>query len=89
MYNYVTLKQLRPKLPKVIKDVDEHFGRYIISKHGHPVAILLSLLDFESLIDTVEEVMDKKNLQRIQKGIQEARTGKTVNWKKIKAKYKV
>ncbi len=89
MYNFVTLKQLRPKLPSIINDVDEHLGRYIIAKHGQAVAVLLSIVDFESLIDTAEEVMDKDNLKRIQKGIREARKGRTVNWNDIKSKYKI
>lgn len=89
MYNFVTLKQLRPKLPSIINDVDEHLGRYIIAKHGQAVAVLLSIVDFESLIDTAEEVMDKDNLKRIKKGIREARKGRTVNWASIKSKYKI
>lgn len=89
MYNFVTLKQLRPNLPSIIEDVDENLGRYIIAKHGQAVAVLISILDFESLIDTVEEVMDKDNLKRIRKGIHEARKGRTVNWNKVKSKYKI
>lgn len=89
MYNFVTLKQLRPKLPSIINDVDEHLGRYIIAKHGQAVAVLLSIVDFESLVDTAEEVTDKENLKRIQKGIREARKGRTVNWNSIKSKYKI
>ena len=89
MYNFVTLKQLRPRLPSIINDVDEHLGRYIIAKHGQAIAVLLSIVDFESLIDTAEEVMDKDNLKRIQKGIREARKGRTVNWSSIKSKYKI
>ena len=87
MYNHITLKQLRPKLPGVIDEVDEELDRYIISKHGRPVAVLLSIDDFEGLLDTAEEVGDKANLRRIRKGLQEARSGRTVDWEKVKAKY--
>lgn len=87
MYNYVTLKELRPQLPKVIERVDSQLDRYIISKHGHAVAILLSIDDFESLIETLNEEADKKNLQRIRKGLRDAKAGRTVDWKKVKAKY--
>lgn len=89
MYNFVTLKQLRPNLPSIIDDVDEHLDRYVIAKHGRPIAILLSMDDFESLVDTAEEMEDKDNFKRIKKGIREAREGRTVNWKKVKAKYKL
>lgn len=87
MYNYVTLKELRPKLPKIIDKVDSELDRYIISKHGNPVAILLSIDDFESLIETLNERADKENLKRIRRGLKEAKTGRTIDWKKVKAKY--
>ncbi len=87
MYNYVTLKELRPKLPKIIDKVDSELDRYIISKHGNPVAVLLSIDDFESLIETLNEKDDKENLRRIRRGLEEAKAGRTVDWKKVKAKY--
>jgi antitoxin YefM len=87
MYHHITLKDLRPQLPKVIEGVDDRFERFIISKHGEPVAILLSLDDYESLIETLNELEDKENLKNIRRGMKEAKTGKTVRWKEVKAKY--
>jgi len=89
MYNYITLKELRPKLPKVVERIDTHLDRYIISKHGNPVAVLLALDDFESLLETLNEQLDKENLKKIRKGLKEAKTGRTVDWKKIKKKYHI
>ncbi len=40
MYNYITLKDLRPKLPKVIQSVDTKLDRFVISKNGIPVAVI-------------------------------------------------
>lgn len=87
MYNYITLKKLRPELSNVIDEVDEELDRYIISKHGKPVAVLLSIDDFECLVNTAEELRDKENLKRIKKGMREARSGRTVDWNKVKEKY--
>lgn len=87
MYNFITLKQLRPKLPQTIEQVDSNLDRFIIAKHGRPVAVLLALDDFESLIETLNEIEEKENLKRIRRGIQEAKKGRVVNWKKVKAKY--
>lgn len=89
MYNFITLKNLRPRLPSVIDEIDGHLDRYIIARHGQPVAVLLSIDDFEGLIDTAEEIGDRENLKRIRKGIREARSGRTVDWQKVKAKYKL
>lgn len=87
MYHHISLKDLRPKLPKVIESIDDHLDRFIISKRGEPVAILLAMDDYESLIETLNEVTDKENFKNIRKGMKEAKEGKTVNWKKVKTKY--
>jgi antitoxin YefM len=87
VYNHITLKALRPKLPQVIEKVDSKLDRYIISKHGEPVAVLLSVDDYESMIETLNETTDRDNLKKIRKGMKEAKEGKTVDWNKVKAKY--
>jgi prevent-host-death family protein len=86
MYNHITLKDLRPKLPKVIQSVDSKLDRFVISKNGIPVAVLLSIDDFESLIETLNEESDSKGLRRIRKAMQEVKRGKTVNWNSVKKK---
>lgn len=87
MYRFITLKELRPNLPGVIERVDSRLDRYVVAKHGHPVAILMALDDFESLLETLNEQEDRENMKRIRKGIKESKTGRTVDWKKVKRKY--
>lgn len=87
MYNHITLKELRPSLPKVIEKVDSELDRFVISKRGQPVAILLAMDDFESLIETLNETADLNALKNIRKGMEEAKQGKTVDWKSVKTKY--
>lgn len=89
MYNHITLKELRPSLPKVIEKVDSELDRFVISKRGQPVAILLAMDDFESLIETLNEVADLKTLKNIRKGMEEAKQGKTVDWQSVKKKYEL
>lgn len=84
MYNYISLKELRPQLPKVIQRIDSHLDRYIVSRRGNPVAILLALDDFESLVETLNELEDKENLKKIRKGLRQAKKGQTVSWKIVK-----
>lgn len=86
MYNHITLKELRPRLPKVIQSVDSKLDRFVISKNGIPVAVLLSVDDFESLIETLNEESDSIGLRRIRKAMQEVKRGKTVNWNSVKKK---
>ncbi len=87
MYHHITLKELRPKLPQVVERVDTELDRYIISRRGEPVAVLLSIDDYESLIETLNETTDKAMLARIRRGMKEAKRGQTMPWSKVKAKY--
>lgn len=86
MYKSITLKDLRPQLPKVMDDIDKALDRYIVSKHGKPIAIMLSIDDYESLVETLNEISDKQNLRRIRKAMKEVREGKTISWEDFKKK---
>lgn len=89
MYHHITLKDLRPQLPQVIEKVDSTLERYIISKRGDPVAVLLSIDDYESLLETLNEETDAASLRRIRQGMRESKQGRTVDWKRVKAKYQL
>ena len=89
MVQHITLKDLRPKLPQVIDSVDNQLERFIISKRGKPVAILLSLDDYERMIETLNEMTDMENLKKIRAGMKQVKQGKVVAWAKIKAKYQL
>ena len=84
MYQYIALKDLRPRLPQVVNRVDRKLDRFIVSRHGKPVAVFLALDDFESLLETLNETEDRANLARIRRGLNEARRGRTVSWKHVK-----
>ncbi len=54
MTKNITLKKLRPNLPKVIKEIDSKMTRFIITKRGKPAALIMSIEDYESLLETLD-----------------------------------
>ena len=74
----ITLKALRPGLPKIADAVESKFNRYIVTRRGRPVMMLINPEDFEGLLETIEILSDRSALKRIRKSRQEARAGKTV-----------
>ena len=84
MTNTLSLKQLRPELPKVIERIDEKFDRFIITKRGRPVVVMMSIDDYESLIETLDILQDKETMKRVRKGEDGIKKGKTQSWKEIK-----
>ncbi len=86
MVNTITLKELRPELPGVIRDIDIRLDRFIITKRGKPTAIMMSLDDYEGLLETIEILSDKEAVKRIKKAKQQIKEGKIISLKELRRK---
>ena len=85
MTHTITLKELRPDLPKVVDEIDKKWERYVITKHGKPSIVMLSIDDYESLMETLDILADPKAVKSLKQGEEDLRKGKTRSWQKIKA----
>jgi antitoxin YefM len=68
----------------VIKDIDVKLDRYIVTKRGKPVAIMMSPEDYEGLLETIEILSDKEASLRIKKSKQEIKENKTVSLESLR-----
>ena len=84
MISTVSLKELRPELPQVIERVDRKLDRFIITKRGRPVAVLLGADDYESLMETLDILADPKAMAGLHKGESDIRKGRTRSWADVK-----
>ena len=81
----VSLKELRPELPKVISRIDGRLDRYVVTKRGKPVVVMLSVEDYESLMETLDILADPDAMASLRKGEEDIRKGRTRSWTGIKA----
>ena len=82
MVNTITLKELRPELPKVIERIDTRFDRYIVTRRGKPVCIMMGVDDYESMVETMEILADKDLVKRIKMAEANYHAGKSIPWEK-------
>jgi antitoxin YefM len=54
----VPLAEVKAKLSALIDALEREHGRVVITKHGRPAAVLLSIEDLESLEETVAVLSD-------------------------------
>lgn len=54
MTKNIPLKKLRPNLPKVMEEIDSKMTRFIVTKRGKPAALMMSIDDYESLLETLD-----------------------------------
>ncbi len=86
MINTVSMKELRPRLPEVMNRIDGKLDRYIVTKRGKPIVVMLSVDDYESLMETLDILADSEAMAGIRQGEKEIREGKTRSWKEVKTK---
>ena len=57
----MSLADVKNRLSEVVDRLEREHGRVVITKHGHPAAVVISLEDLESLEETLD-VMDSAAL---------------------------
>ena len=86
MTHTITLKELRPELPKVVDEIDKKWERYIVTKHGKPSVVMLSVQDYESLMETLDILADPNAVKSLKQGEEDLRKGKTRSWDEVKGR---
>ena len=70
----MALKDVRDQLSTVVDKVEREHGRVVITKHGRPAAIVLSIDDLESLEETVDVLSSPALIKQILKSLEELQT---------------
>ena len=83
MTKSITLKKLRPSLPRVVDEIDSKMDRFIITKRGKPVALMMAIDDYDSLIETLSILSDAKLMKRIRQAEKDIKGGKVKSLDRI------
>ena len=89
MTRTLPLAEAKKKFSAIIKDVDEKYDRFTITKNGVDKAIIMSTEEFEGLMETLDILSNREETRAIARAKREVRKGKTVALKKFKEGLKV
>jgi len=76
MIKTISMRDLRPNISKVVNNIHSKFDRYVISRRGKPEVVMMSVEDYESLLETIEIQSDKELLKGLKKAEKEIAQGK-------------
>ena len=76
MVNTISVRDLRPKLADVLNDIHTKFDRYVITRHGKPEVIMMSIEDYEGLLETLEIESDPALVKRLKKAQEDMKKGR-------------
>jgi antitoxin YefM len=71
------LADVKNRLSEVVERLEREHGRVVITKHGRPAAVVLSIADLEGLEETLEILSDPKLMRRVRKGGVEVESGQS------------
>ena len=68
------LADVKNRLSEVVDRLEREHGRIVITKHGHPAAVVISVDDLESLEETLDIMGSAALLADIREGLAELST---------------
>jgi antitoxin YefM len=71
MAEQMPLAEVKNRLSEVVDRLEHEHGRVIITKHGRPAAIVMSVEDLESLEETLDVMASDALLADIREGLSE------------------
>lgn len=71
----MSLADVKNRLSEVVDRLEREHGRVIITKHGHPAAVVISVEDLESLEETLDIMDNAALLTDIRESLAEVSTG--------------
>lgn len=74
---HLPLADVKNRLSEVIERLEREHGRVVVTKHGRPAAVMLSVEDLESLEETLEILSNPELLKDIRSGDRDAKAGRT------------
>jgi antitoxin YefM len=77
--DHVPLADAKNRLSEVVERLEREHGRVVITKHGRPAVVMLSIEDLESLEETLEILSDPALMRSIRRSEREIAAGKAVS----------
>jgi len=71
--------EAKQRFTELVKGVEGSFDRFLVTKNGKEAAILLSAEEYESLLETLDVLANKKEVRAIAEGTLQVKRGSTMS----------
>ena len=61
----VPVTEAKQRFTEIVKGVEEYFDRYLVTKNGKDAAIVMSAEEYESLLETLDILVNRKEVQAL------------------------
>lgn len=79
----VTLSDAKTHLTRLLTEVEELGEKVVITRSGRPAGVLVSVDEYEGLLETLEILADTEMAEAVRRGLDEAERGETVSHEEL------
>lgn len=76
--DHMSLADVKNRFSEVVERLEREHGRVVITKHGRPAAVVLSVEDLDSLEETLEVLASTALMDDVRAGLDELRADDVV-----------
>jgi PHD/YefM family antitoxin component YafN of YafNO toxin-antitoxin module len=82
----LTTVDARRKLTKLPEELGTEAATVAVTRRGKPVLAIMTWEDYQAILEALEILSDDKAVEQLRRSIKEVKEGKTIPWKKAKAR---
>lgn len=76
------VKEAHRKLPRLIRDA-EAGKQIVVSRNGKPVAVVIGVKEYNSIMATLEEMADPRALRALREAQDDSAAGRIYNYEEV------
>ncbi len=73
------LSDVKTHLPQILNEVESFGEGILVTRSGRPAGVILSVDEYEGLIETLEILSDPELAQSVRRGIAQAEAGEVIS----------
>jgi antitoxin YefM len=81
----ITTVDARRELTKLPERLEANPATVAVTRRGKPVLAIMSWVDYQAILETLEILSDDEAVQKLRRSIKEVKEGKLIPWHQAKA----
>ncbi|MGE3152642.1 MAG: type II toxin-antitoxin system Phd/YefM family antitoxin [Nitrospiraceae bacterium] len=83
MNRTIALTKARMKFSTLVDGADRLSERFVVTKHGLPKAVIMSVEEFESRLETLKLLSNPTAVKALERGLKQAKAGKVRSFERV------
>jgi prevent-host-death family protein len=89
MTKTIPLADAKKNLSSLVKDVEEKYDRFTVTRNGVDKAVILSSEEFEGLMETLDVLSSREEREAVARAKEQVKRGETISLEGVKQKHRL